>query len=77
MDKHWIKQSDHSLFDISSGSTILIKFHGAHNGITADDGSTVDLSWARADGIIFATSGCYGELDIKEWMPIPPEKNHE
>ena len=64
----WIKQSEHSLLDQSWGSTVLIKFKRGYDGITIDDGNTVDLSWMRVGlGKIVATTGEYSIEDIVEW----------
>lgn len=67
----WIKEKyETSLIDLCCGSTILIKFKDTSNGITADDNSTVDISWIRNGGDIIATTGVYRLNDIKEWKLI-------
>ena len=66
----WNKQSENNLFDISVGSTVLIKFKSDRNGITMDNDQTVDISWIRTGKTIHATSGNYVSEDIIEWQLI-------
>lgn len=66
----WVKQDEQSLLDISCGSCVLIKFKDKFKGITADDNSTVDISWMRREGKIVATGGVYEIDDIDEWKAI-------
>jgi hypothetical protein len=70
MNNEWIDQSDSSILDLSSTSTVLIMFVDESNGITIDDGRTVDISWIRLDDIICATTGKYNVDDIKAWKTI-------
>lgn len=70
MDNGWISQEERSLLDISCGSTVLIRFKDDSKGITADDNSTVDISWMRIGSGVFATSGQYSISDIDAWKPI-------
>lgn len=66
----WIKQADKSILDIHVGSTVLIKFNDQHIGITADDGSTIEISYMRANGRICTNSGIYSVDQIKEWAHV-------
>ena len=56
--------------DHQVGSTVLIKFNNNINGITADNGESIDISWIRVKGKIYATSGTYTAEEIKEWAVI-------
>lgn len=66
----WIRQDDKSIMGHCTGSTVLIKFKNTSDGITADDNSTIDLSWMRSKEKIHATTGDYTECQIKEWAII-------
>ena len=66
----WIKQSESSLLEECSGDTVLIKFKDDTNGITINDGRTVDISWTRCGGDIIATEGTYSVDDIDSWKLI-------
>lgn len=68
----WIKQSEHDIADVCSGSTLLVKFNKNWLGITIGSGETVDISWLRdpAKGTIFGTEGEYSKDDIKEYKVI-------
>ena len=70
MIENWIKQRESSILDLSPGSTVLIRFFDGGDGITADDGSTVDISWKRTGEEIHATTGNYNVDDIYAWILI-------
>ena len=66
----WINQEDSNLMDHCVGSTVLIKFKSTRDGITADDDSTIDLSWLRDGEKVHATTGTYTTDEIREWAVI-------
>ncbi len=66
----WVLQRDYSIFLLSAGSTVLILFRDRSNGITKDNGKTVDISWVRTGDTIHATTGDYVASDIVKWKAI-------
>jgi len=69
---NWIKQEDRDIMDTHVGSTVLLRFKDSANGVTIDDGTTVDISWLRdrGKGIIHTTCGSYSVADIEEYKAI-------
>lgn len=70
MDNGWINQEEQSLMDIGCGSTVLIRLKDDCKGITADDGSAVDISWLRGGSSVVATGGKYSIDEIDAWKPV-------
>lgn len=67
---NWIKQKESSILNLCSGSTVLVKFLDSSNGITMDDGSSIDISWMRTGIDVHATTGDYTVNDIREYKVI-------
>ena len=66
----WVSQCQYSIFDLCTGSCVLIMFRDKSNGITKDNGHTIDISWMRSDGKVHATCGDYCADDIVGWKAI-------
>tara|TARA_R110002020_G_scaffold475890_1_gene713718 strand:+ start:848 stop:1138 length:291 start_codon:yes stop_codon:yes gene_type:complete len=66
----WVNQSEYSIFDLCSGSCVIIMFRDKSNGITKDNGTTIDISWMRTGDKIHATCGDYLASDIIGWKAI-------
>lgn len=66
----WVSQDDYNIFDLCSGSCVLIMFKFKHNGITKDNGKTIDISWLRTGDKIHATCGDFLAEDIIGWKVI-------
>jgi len=66
----WNIQNEKNIFHEHIGLTVLIKFVSDNNGITMDDGYTVDISWLRSATQVYATTGNYVASDILSWKVI-------
>lgn len=66
----WTIESERSIFEICSGSTVLILLKSEEDGVTIDNGQTVDISFMRSNTQIITTSDRYYSSDILAWASI-------
>ena len=66
----WIMEEKKSILTAHGGSTVLILFKSEMDGITIDNGQTVDISFMRSDTQIITISERYEPDAILAWKKI-------
>ena len=66
----WIMEESKSILTAHGGSTVLILFKSEMDGITIDNGQTVDISFMRSDTQIITISERYEPDAILAWKKI-------